>query len=234
MQNPFILSAGLHLFILLFLFGNFSFTTEKRAIVKPVSIELIATKKPPHKNKRSNVVKTTFNNKIAINKTIIHKADITIPKKIKPTIKPKRKNIISKINVPIKPKVTKKLMNSKKLLKNLQKDTENKDKNLHKESLTGNEIDLVRKQIIDEWNIPLGIKDLHKYQVTIVITMNPDRTVRTVKLKHNRLIVTDEYNVFANSVLNTITKFKYKPLLFPITKYKQWKELELPFTPPLN
>lgn len=242
MQQSIVLSGILHLIVLILVFCNYNLNNRKIVPAKPLMIEVVSSKQSANKAHDTQRMKTVIKNNNNTKKVAVDNDAIAV-KKIKHRIKPKRKPQINKLITPKKPLRKHNSKQSPNLLKDLQKKDKkvnnNEDKNAKQDSSDGealqiNEIDIVRKQIIDEWNIPLGIKNIHKYQVTIAITMNPDRTVRSVKLKHSSNAMTDEYNVFANSVLNAITKFKYKPLLFPIAKYKQWKELELPFTPPLN
>src|SRR5919198_417620 len=48
--------------------------------------------------------------------------------------------------------------------------------------LTTSEIDLIKKQITDKWNAPVGAKNANEMQIEVRVVTNPDGTVRSAEL----------------------------------------------------
>lgn len=100
------------------------------------------------------------------------------------------------------------------------------------DKVTISELDAVRRQIAQCWNVPAGAKDAKDLIVTIKLTMNPDATVRDAKIVDNSKMTGDPfYRVAADSALRAVKDPKCSPLKLPLEKYDQWKTLTLNFNP---
>lgn len=97
--------------------------------------------------------------------------------------------------------------------------------------LAASELDRMRKQIEDAWHVPAGVKNMHQTTVRVTIRMNPDRTVRDVRVVNKALMVDSTYKILAESVLRAVSEFRHKPLLLPVNKYKIWQEINMEFDP---
>ena len=153
--------------------------------------------------------------------------DAIEPPKAKPTPPKKPKKTPKK-----KPKP--KVKNFDSILKNLMQDEPKKRKGRGGElsdRLAASELDRVRKQIEGVWRLPAGVKGMHEISIKVRISMNPDRTVRSVSLVNKSLLTNPTYQILAETALKAVNEFRYKPLLLPPNKYKVWKEITMEFDP---
>ena len=98
--------------------------------------------------------------------------------------------------------------------------------------LTISEIDLVRRQIAECWNLPAGAKDAEDLIIEISLSMNPDGTVRDARIRDQGRIDRDPFfRAAAESAYRAVLNPKCSPLKLPLDKYEHWKTMVLTFNP---
>lgn len=95
------------------------------------------------------------------------------------------------------------------------------------------EEDLLRRQISNCWNPPIGARDAHNLVVEVVIDVNPDKTARGAEIVDKMRYNTDSFfraaaDAAVRAVLNNP---KCTPLALPDGKYEQWKRIDFTFDP---
>jgi outer membrane biosynthesis protein TonB len=99
-------------------------------------------------------------------------------------------------------------------------------------ALSISEIDLVRRQIEQCWNLPAGAKDAHKMTVEVRVVMNVDGTVREAALQEPARTLTDPfYRAMAESVIRAVLNPKCQPFKLPPDRYDVWQTMLLNFDP---
>lgn len=99
-------------------------------------------------------------------------------------------------------------------------------------ALSISEIDLVRRQIAQCWNLPAGAKDAHKMTVEIKVAMNIDGTVREATLSNQLRMAADPfYRAMAESALRAVLNPRCQPFKLPPDRYEIWQTMELNFDP---
>ncbi|NQU60988.1 MAG: hypothetical protein HQ512_07645 [Rhodospirillales bacterium] len=94
------------------------------------------------------------------------------------------------------------------------------------------EIDLVRQQIRECWNLPSGAKEAQNLSIEIRMVMNPDGTVRQARiLDQSRLQGDPFFRAAAESALRAVLNPRCNPLKLPPEKYQQWQNMILVFDP---
>jgi hypothetical protein len=94
------------------------------------------------------------------------------------------------------------------------------------------EIDLIRQQIRECWNLPAGAKEAENLSIEIRMAMNPDGTVRQARiLDQGRLQSDPFFRAAAESALRAVLNPHCNPLKLPLEKYQQWKNMILIFDP---
>jgi len=94
------------------------------------------------------------------------------------------------------------------------------------------EIDLVRQQIRECWNLPAGAKDAQDLNIEIHVVMNPDATVREARIQNQSRLQRDPFfRAAAESALRAVLNPKCNPLKLPPEKYQQWQTMTLNFDP---
>jgi len=98
--------------------------------------------------------------------------------------------------------------------------------------LTASEIDLIRQQIEQCWNVPAGARDAQDLDVEIKAVVNPDGTVRQAAIVDTGRYGTDpNYRAAADSAKRAILNPQCSPLHVPPDKYEAWHNLDLIFNP---
>lgn len=99
-------------------------------------------------------------------------------------------------------------------------------------ALSISEIDLVRRQIEQCWNLPAGAKDAHKMTVEVRVVMNVDGTVREATLLEQARMLTDPfYRAMAESVVRAVLNPRCQPFKLPPDRYDVWQTMLLNFDP---
>lgn len=99
-------------------------------------------------------------------------------------------------------------------------------------ALSISEIDLVRRQIEQCWNLPAGAKDAHKMTVEVRVVMNVDGTVREAALREPARTLSDPfYRAMAESVIRAVLNPRCQPFKLPPDRYDVWQTMLLNFDP---
>ncbi|MBT6140153.1 MAG: energy transducer TonB [Rhodospirillaceae bacterium] len=98
--------------------------------------------------------------------------------------------------------------------------------------LSISEIDAVRRQISQCWNIPAGAKDAQDLVVDIQVEMNPDASVRSAKVVDGARMNGDQFfRTAAESAMRAVLNPRCNPLRLPLDKYQTWKNFTIGFNP---
>jgi outer membrane biosynthesis protein TonB len=98
--------------------------------------------------------------------------------------------------------------------------------------VTISEIDMVRRQIEQCWNLPAGARDAPDMRVSIVVDMNADGTPRGAVVEdQGRMQASPSYRVAAESALRAVLNPRCHPFKLPREKYERWKRMTLVFDP---
>ncbi|MEB3701513.1 Putative TonB C-terminal domain-containing protein [Candidatus Bealeia paramacronuclearis] len=100
------------------------------------------------------------------------------------------------------------------------------------EILSVTEMDLIRRQMRECWNVPSGTKGVEGMVVVINIEMNPDATVRSAKLEDAGRYSSDpHFRAVADSALRAAKNPHCNPLKLPLDRYNDWKSFTFRFDP---
>ncbi len=98
--------------------------------------------------------------------------------------------------------------------------------------LTITEEDLLRRQIQQCWNMPIGARDAQNLIVEVIIDVNPDRTVQHAAIVDQARMGSDSFfRAAAESALRALRNPRCNPLALPPDKYDQWKRIDFTFDP---
>jgi hypothetical protein len=99
--------------------------------------------------------------------------------------------------------------------------------------LTISEIDLIRRQIADCWNLQPGARDARNMVVTLRMRLNRDGTVEeaTIIDSSGRLNSDPFYRIAAEAAQRAVLNPRCNPLRLPPEKYDTWKSMTLNFDP---
>ena len=98
--------------------------------------------------------------------------------------------------------------------------------------LSVGELDAIRDQIADCWNIPAGAKGAEDLIVDIFVRMNPDGTVRAAEVTDkSRMRVDPFFRTAAESAIRALRNPRCSPLRLPLDKYDLWKTFTIGFNP---
>lgn len=98
--------------------------------------------------------------------------------------------------------------------------------------LTVTEIDAVRRQFENCWNVPIGARNPEELIVEVKVRVNRDRTVRDAVIVDQARTASDTfYRTMAESAYRAVKNPKCSPLKLPPDKYDGWKEMTVVFDP---
>lgn len=97
--------------------------------------------------------------------------------------------------------------------------------------LTASEIDLVREQIEQCWNVPAGARDAQDLRPEFRVTMNEDGTVRGVELLNTDQLSNSFFQAAADSARRALLNPRCQPLKLPPDKFDQWSTFTITFDP---
>jgi hypothetical protein len=98
--------------------------------------------------------------------------------------------------------------------------------------LTLSELDAIRSQIAQCWNMPVGARDAQNLIVDLHVDMNPDGTVRNAVIVDQSRMYTDPfYRAAAESALRAMLNPRCSPLRLPLDKFETWKTFTISFNP---
>jgi outer membrane biosynthesis protein TonB len=98
--------------------------------------------------------------------------------------------------------------------------------------LAMSEIDAIRQQFMQCWNVPAGARNAHELRVVLQVKLESDGTVTSVELAQDRArYYTDNFfRAAADSAMRAVNRCS--PLKnLPTGKYETWKFLEISFDP---
>ena len=168
--------------------------------------------------------------------------DFEIELKQKPT--PKEIEIpFENLEIVVKKKPNKKTFNVSTVLKDLenkdqefkkeQEETEEKQEEVFTEkvgpSMTISEIDLLRQQLHSCLNLNVGVANLKEIKPVIYIEVNPDRTVKNSKVVNQERLIDPSFRTAAEAAMRAVNNPDCSPLLLPLDKFEQWKEINFTF-----
>ena len=99
------------------------------------------------------------------------------------------------------------------------------------QQVTMSEIDAVRRQIQECWNMPAGARDAGNLIVTIRATVGPDGRVLTARIDNTARMGDPYFRAAAESAQRAVLNPRCQPLKLPPHKYEQWRDLRLDFNP---
>lgn len=98
--------------------------------------------------------------------------------------------------------------------------------------LSLSELDAIRSQIAQCWNVPAGARDARNLVVELQVDMNPDATVRNVRVVDESRMTSDAFfRAAAESALRAVRNPRCNPLRLPAEKFDTWKSFILNFNP---
>jgi len=103
------------------------------------------------------------------------------------------------------------------------------------EPLSLSVLDAVRRQVEDNWNVPIGARDAGDIAVQIRILLEPDGTVTRAEVVDQarlRRPGEESFRTVAESAVRAVQKASPLKRL-PPDKYDQWREITFTFRPPV-
>ncbi|MBO0735116.1 MAG: energy transducer TonB, partial [Alphaproteobacteria bacterium] len=97
--------------------------------------------------------------------------------------------------------------------------------------LTANELDMVRHQIAQCWNVPAGARDARDLVVEIRVAVDPDGAVRQATIVDQGRLSDPFFRAAAESARRAFFNPQCRPLHLPPGKYAIWKDLVVDFSP---
>jgi hypothetical protein len=97
--------------------------------------------------------------------------------------------------------------------------------------LSVSELDLVKQQIEQCWNVPAGARDAQDLTPEFRVTMNPDGTVRSATLMNPERLSDPFFQAAADSARRALFNPSCQPLKLPPQKYDQWQNFTITFDP---
>lgn len=100
------------------------------------------------------------------------------------------------------------------------------------QTLSISEMDALRRQIQQCWNVPIGARGIENMNVEIYIEVNEDRTVRRAEITDRARLITDSFfRTVAESARRALFNPRCSPLMVPEGKYSDWKTIRMNFNP---
>ena len=173
---------------------------------------------------------------------VIEKVDQEKPKEEKKKEKPKETKKDKKKDKPKKQKDFMALLNNLEDLEEseaspAQKEvdeaaTEDQAAENINDILSVTELDLLKRQMKQCWNVPSGAKGVEDMIVEVHIEMNPDATVKSAKLVDMKRYNSDpHFRAVADSALRATRNPKCDPLKLPLDRYNKLKSFNFSFNP---
>lgn len=97
--------------------------------------------------------------------------------------------------------------------------------------LSTSELDLVKQQIYECWNIPAGARDAENLTPQFRVFMNADGSVRSADLLNSDRLSDPFFQAAADSARRALLNPRCQPLKFPAEKYDQWRTFTITFDP---
>ena len=98
--------------------------------------------------------------------------------------------------------------------------------------LTASELDMIRQQIAQCWNVPAGVRDARDLVVEIRVVVDRDGTVQQATIVDQGRLGSDPFfRAAAESARRAFFNPQCRPLHLPAEKYAIWKDLVVDFSP---
>lgn len=208
---------------------NSKSSKKKQVIPKPIKKTIESTPKPKTPKKTAALPK--------VSKPRVKPSPIKPSRKMKQKPSPSQRPVQKKFNSLLKDlkKIKPDNLKSEKSLVDRLKEASKSGSNRSfnpLQKVTISEIDLVRQQISQCWNITSGARQAEALSVEIEMKMNPDATVRKARVLDPARMNSDPYyRAAAESALRALSHPDCIPLKFPLDKYKLWKSFIFNFDP---
>lgn len=100
------------------------------------------------------------------------------------------------------------------------------------ERMTMTQLDALRRQLENCWNVPIGAREADDLVVDVQIIVNPDKTVaRAAIIDRDRYNSDPFFRAAADSALRAVLSSQCRTLILPDDKYEQWKSITFRFNP---
>ncbi len=100
------------------------------------------------------------------------------------------------------------------------------------EQVTMTELDALRYQLSQCWNLPAGAQGAEDLRIEVRIKVNPDRTVQNAEIVDQGRYARDSFfRAGADSARRAVLSPQCSPLKLPEDKYDQWKTTVIVFDP---
>jgi len=223
---------------------------QKASNIKTKKVQKQKKKVEQKSKKLSKSKKSTLKPKSAPKKVIKKESSPKVkPKKATPK-KIVQKKVPAKTQQKAKPK--QKVNEMEKLLKNLEKESQGKEAKSRKKSVSKKssaiddaigkykektpmsigEVEYVRQKIIQNWNVPIGVKDAGEITVKFYINLNPDGSINDVKLVGHQCPMGADIACRAavDSAIRAVKEASPFNDLRP-DRYETWAEFKINFKP---
>lgn len=99
------------------------------------------------------------------------------------------------------------------------------------QTLSISEMDALRRQITQCWNVPIGARGIEDMKIEIYIEVNEDKTVRRAEIVDKARMITDSFfRTVAESARRSLFNPKCSPLMVPDGKYAEWQKIRMTFS----
>jgi hypothetical protein len=98
-------------------------------------------------------------------------------------------------------------------------------------TLTASELDLVKQQIEQCWDVPAGARDAADLMPEFRVTMNPDATVQSAELINTARYGDPTFRAAADSARRALLNPRCSPLKLPLDKFSEWQTFTITFDP---
>ena len=160
--------------------------------------------------------------------------------------KPEPKEIIEEpeVEIVLKTKPKKKTFNVSKVLKDIEKESEDFKKEQETteekqsevftdevgEKMTISELEMLKQQLYSCYTVPAGAKEFQNMKVQVRIIVNPDRTVKEAIIKNTAKMTSDPFfRTAGEAALRAFNHPNCSVLMLPEDKYDEWNEIKFTF-----
>ena len=99
-------------------------------------------------------------------------------------------------------------------------------------TLTISEVDALRRQLENCWNVPIGARDVADMIIDVNLIVNPDRTVMQARIVDKSRYNSDSFfRAVADTAIRAVRSPACSPLELPEDKYDTWKNITVEFNP---
>ena len=100
------------------------------------------------------------------------------------------------------------------------------------QQLSISELDALRRQISQCWNVPAGGRGVENMQIELYIEVSEDRIPTRVEVVDKAKMASDPFfRTMAESAQRALLNPRCRPLLLPPEKYSEWQKIRMTFNP---